>query len=63
MVLRKRFPLCSLCNEPIELTAAKTDEHGMPIHEDCYVRKIILSDNLPEKQPAASSPPPGQASA
>ena len=28
---------CSLCNEPVELETAKTDEDGKVVHEECYV--------------------------
>jgi hypothetical protein len=31
-----RFPLCSLCHEPIEAETAKTDENGNAVHEECY---------------------------
>ena len=32
-----RFPTCSLCNEPVELETAKTDENGDAVHEKCFV--------------------------
>jgi hypothetical protein len=35
-----RLPLCSLCDEPVELETAKADEHGDAVHEECYVVKI-----------------------
>jgi hypothetical protein len=35
-----RFPLCSLCNEPVDLRTAKTDENGKAIHEQCYALKM-----------------------
>jgi hypothetical protein len=33
-------PACSICNEPVELETAKTDECGRAIHEKCYVLKL-----------------------
>src|SRR5437660_1338987 len=36
---RPRFPLCSLCNEAVELETSKADEDGKAIHEECYVVK------------------------
>lgn len=33
-------PACSICNEPVELETAKTDECGRAIHENCYVLKL-----------------------
>jgi hypothetical protein len=35
-----RLPICSLCNEPVEIETAKTDENGDAVHGDCYVVKI-----------------------
>jgi len=34
------FPICSLCNEPVELETAKTDENGNAVHEECYALKM-----------------------
>ena len=34
------FPTCSLCNEPIELETARTDDYGKAVHEECYEFKI-----------------------
>ena len=28
---------CSLCNKPVDLTTAKTNEAGKAVHEECYV--------------------------
>jgi hypothetical protein len=38
-------PACSICEEPVELETAKTDECGRAIHENCYVLKLISSEN------------------
>lgn len=35
-----RLPLCSLCNEPVEIETAKANENGDAVHEDCYVVRI-----------------------
>jgi hypothetical protein len=37
-----QFAICSLCNEPIELETAKTDEKGNAVHEECYVLETQL---------------------
>ena len=34
------LPSCPVCREPVKLEAAKTDEDGHAIHEDCYWAKI-----------------------
>ena len=31
---------CSICNEPMDLKTAKTDEDGKGVHEKCYVDKM-----------------------
>lgn len=36
-------PACSICEEPVELETAKTDECGRAIHENCYVLKLASS--------------------
>lgn len=35
-------PPCSLCNQSVPLENAVTDEHGLAIHESCYLRKLGL---------------------
>ncbi len=34
--------LCEICREHIPLEDAKTDEHGLPVHEHCYVARLTL---------------------
>jgi hypothetical protein len=37
--------LCILCNKPLDLTIdVNTDEAGMAVHEQCYVKKITGGD-------------------
>jgi hypothetical protein len=36
-------PVCSICQQPIQLETSKTDEKGKPIHEDCYVQRLLAS--------------------
>ena len=31
---------CAICSRPVSLEAAKTDDHGKPVHEDCYADKM-----------------------
>ena len=35
-----RAPICSVCNTPVPLSNAKTDEDGSAVHEACYLVKI-----------------------
>jgi hypothetical protein len=46
------LPMCSVCNEPVELRIAKTDEDGKAIHEECYVLRIQLKGPLPHENPS-----------
>ena len=42
---------CALCRKPVTLeTDLYADENGKPVHEDCYVRRILSSRG---KRPAA----------
>jgi hypothetical protein len=34
------LPNCSICNEPVDLKTAKTDEDGKSVHEECYVDRM-----------------------
>ena len=45
-----RLPKCSICNEPVEIKSAKTDENGKAVHEDCYVRVMRLKSITPPSQ-------------
>lgn len=31
---------CPICNEPVRLETAKTNEDGTPVHEECYLASI-----------------------
>ena len=42
---------CWICGKQVELEACKVDEHGMAVHEKCYIVKIGL-------QSAAGQPSP-----
>jgi hypothetical protein len=35
---------CWICNKPINLEKAKTDENGKAVHEECYVLRNQLKD-------------------
>jgi hypothetical protein len=37
-------PLCSICNKPVDLDIAVTDQDGKPVHEECYVLKMRLKE-------------------
>ena len=29
-----------ICHEPVKLEAARADEDGKPVHEECYAQKM-----------------------
>jgi hypothetical protein len=33
---------CSICNQPVALEIAKTDDFGQAVHEECYVFKLAF---------------------
>jgi hypothetical protein len=41
------MPLCHLCNNPINLEFARTDEDGHTVHEGCYLLKLKVKSNTP----------------
>ncbi len=38
--------LCWICGKAVRLEDCKVDEHGLAVHENCYVAKVLL-----EKRP------------
>ena len=45
------LPICHLCEKPVKLETAKTDELGRTVHEGCYVLHVSLrkATILPKK--------------
>jgi len=35
-------PMCSQCQEPVELGTARTDEDGKAIHPECYLHRLRM---------------------
>ena len=46
-IRKLRLQKCSICDKPVELATAKTDEYGKLVHEDCYVRRVRLKESTP----------------
>ena len=40
MQLQKPEINCSVCDKPVALELAKTDELGQAVHEECYLLKL-----------------------
>jgi hypothetical protein len=32
--------VCSICETPLPLESAKVDDHGRPVHEECYAQTV-----------------------
>jgi len=46
---------CSLCNKPVNLETAKTDDNGRAVHAECYILAIAAKLHAsPRKQQPAS---------
>jgi hypothetical protein len=37
---------CCICDQPVALEAANTDERGWAVHQECYVLKLRLQIGL-----------------
>lgn len=44
--------ICSICNQPIQLEWANTDEQGLAVHEECYVMKLHREQTVSKKADA-----------
>jgi hypothetical protein len=42
-------PACHICNKPVPLELAKTDELGRTVHEGCYLLAIYPKPTIPSK--------------
>jgi hypothetical protein len=52
-----RVPFCSICNRPVGLNEATTDEDGRAVHESCYIAKIHLVPSDRDRASAQSRSP------
>ena len=49
---------CSICNKPVDLESAKTDDHGKAVHEQCYLlRHALKNATQPTVQQPIGRPP------
>jgi hypothetical protein len=38
---------CSICNKPVDLLTAKTDDKGKAVHAECYVMVMMAKQPAP----------------
>ena len=43
-VISFQSTICSMCNLPVPLNDAKTDEDGNAVHENCYLAKLGVGE-------------------
>jgi len=42
---------CAICGRPLRLVAAKSENGGLPIHEECYLLRLKLKQaTMPQNQ-------------
>ena len=42
----KKNRFCWICGNTVDLENCKVDEHGMPVHGDCYFLKVALASGI-----------------
>ena len=56
------FMGCAICGKPLRLATAKSDNGGLPIHEECYMLRLKLKQatTVPSSKCVTSfnAPPP-----
>jgi hypothetical protein len=50
---------CAICNKPVNIEAAATDDKGKTVHRECYVLKIVIK---PSQSDTANTPAKTKAS-
>jgi hypothetical protein len=38
------FPVCSICDKPVEFETSKTNELGKVVHDGCYLLRLNLKN-------------------
>ena len=52
------FMGCAICGKPLRLATAKSDNGGLPIHEECYLLRLKLKQaTMPQKSSETSLNP------
>jgi hypothetical protein len=53
-----RITFCWICGKAVTLEQCKVDEHGLAVHEECYVARVALERHRAAQAPIASMPQP-----
>ena len=54
-VISLQSPICSICNLPVPLNDAKTDEDGNAVHENCYLIKLGVRETVSSRAKASGA--------
>lgn len=46
-VTQHGFMGCAICGKPLRLAASKSENGGLPIHEECYLLRLKLKEATP----------------
>jgi len=47
---------CWICGKTVNLNDCKTDEHGLAVHEQCYVTRVALQASFPRPRQSNFDP-------
>ena len=50
LAMQSGFMGCAICGKPLRLATAKSQDGGLPVHEECYLLRSKLKDA--QTQPA-----------
>jgi hypothetical protein len=42
--------LCAVCNNPVPLETAGTDQDGNAVHRDCYIKKLTATKKVSKNE-------------
>lgn len=37
-----RMNACAICGDEVPLEECKVDEYGVPVHDGCYIKKVLM---------------------
>ncbi|HEY1658095.1 MAG TPA: hypothetical protein VGG14_07100 [Candidatus Sulfotelmatobacter sp.] len=37
-----RANVCAICGDEVSLEQCKVDEYGVPVHDGCYVKRVLM---------------------
>ena len=56
LVMQNGFMGCAICGKPLRLAAARSENGGLPIHEECYLLRLKLKQGTVPPSKCVTSP-------